>query len=85
MKPNLVPDCDVHGSPMERHGALTRNRLEEAQTRDVEVWRCQTSSCDRYFYEDVGYQTLKGAVATDEPSPACERHGTKMVVQSCLS
>jgi hypothetical protein len=84
-KSNLVPDCDVHGSRMKKWTASTHNSLEEAQARDVEVWGCETSSCDRYFYENVGYQTFKGAVGTGEPSPTCERHGTRMVVQSCLS
>lgn len=84
-KPNLVPECDVHGSRMTRWVASTRNSLEEAQGREVEVWRCPTPSCDRYYYENVAYQTSKGAVGTDEPSPLCECHGTKMVVQSRLS
>ena len=79
-KPDLIPDCDVHGTPLtktEYPGA------EMGQQEDViEVWRCTRAGCRRLFYGDSGYGSLGGAAGAEEVKPQCPKHGAFLVVQA---
>ena len=79
-KPNLVPDCDIHGEPMYREECRA-SALGLDGSRDLHIWRCGREGCGRFFYGTVGYryrnQTAGGATRT----PRCPREGAYLVVK----
>ena len=77
-KPDLVPDCDVHGQPMYRD-ECPAGALGLPGTRDVIVWRCAHPGCARYFEGAVGYRRC--AHPDGSPTPRCARDRAFLVVQ----
>jgi hypothetical protein len=82
-KPDLVPDCDIHGEPMYRDECPARAfGLEEP--RDLIVWRCAREGCGRYFQGILGYCYRASAAEACPPTPRCHREGAFLVVQRAL-
>jgi hypothetical protein len=80
-KPDLVPDCDVHGAPMcrvECSGAALG-----LGPRDIYIWRCPEQGCNRYFYGSSGYGHV-GCLHDPNLAPQCMREGAYLVVQRRL-
>lgn len=80
-KPELVPDCDVHGERMFR-AECSPAALGLPGRRDVIVWRCAHEGCGRYFEGSVGYRDH--LVASLAPTPRCVREGAFLVVQRTM-
>lgn len=79
-KPDLIPDCDVHGTPMYRDQCRGWE-LGLKDGRDVVVWRCAESGCHRYFLGTLGYRSCDPIGDQGEPTPRCAREGAFLVVQ----
>jgi ClpX C4-type zinc finger len=82
-KPDLVPDCDVHGEPMYRDESPAC-ALGLKGNRDVIVWRCACEGCGRYFHGTVGYRDRPRSSAPVTPTPHCEHEAAFLVVQRGL-
>jgi hypothetical protein len=82
-KPDLVPDCDVHGEPMCRDEPPA-SALGFKGDRDVIVWRCAREGCRRYFHGTVGYRYSPRPPAPVAPTPHCEHEAAFLVVQRAL-
>jgi hypothetical protein len=82
-KPELVPDCDVHGEPMYRDESPAF-ALGLKGNRDVIVWRCAREGCGRYFHGTVGYRYCPRPSAPATPTPHCEHESAFLVVQRAL-
>jgi len=82
-KPDLIPDCDVHGEPMFRD-ELPASELGLEGHRDVVFWRCLNKGCGRYFHGTVGYRDFPAAVSKRNPTVHCEREGAFLIVQRDL-
>jgi len=82
-KPDLIPDCDVHGEPMVRD-ELPASALGLEGRRDVVFWRCDHNGCGRYFHGTVGYRDFPAALGNRIPTLRCEREGAFLIVQSNL-
>jgi len=82
-KPDLVPDCDVHGEPMYRDESPA-SALGLKGNRDVIVWRCARKECERYFHGTVGYRYCPRSSAPVTPTPHCEHEKAFLVVQRAL-
>lgn len=82
-KPDLVPDCDVHGEPMYRDESPAC-ALGLKGNRDVIVWRCAREGCGRYFHGTVGYRDCPWPSAAVTPTPHCEHEAAFLVVQRAL-
>src|SRR5438046_1208279 len=82
-KPELVPDCDVHGEPMYRDESPAF-ALGLKGNRDVVVWRCGRERCGRYFHGTVGYRYCPRPSAPATPTPHCEHESAFLVVQRAL-
>jgi ClpX C4-type zinc finger len=82
-KPDLVPDCDVHGEPMYRDESPA-SALGLKGNRDVIVWRCAREGCGRYFHGTVGYRYCPRPSALVTPTPHCEHEAAFLVVQRAL-
>ncbi len=78
-KPDLVPDCDLHGEPMYRD-ELPAGELGLAGSRDVIVWRCRCAGCRRYFEGGTGYRDAPRGGETDS-TPQCPNEGAFLVAQ----
>ena len=82
-KPDLVPDCDVHGRAMRREewpaAALGMNG-----NRDVLAWCCTLDGCGRFFHGAVGYQYRPPRAQEGLPTPRCDREGAFLVAQRDL-
>ncbi|PWT97832.1 MAG: hypothetical protein C5B51_30455, partial [Terriglobia bacterium] len=80
-KPDLVPECDLHGERMNRaeYPAAT---LGLEGRRDVHVWRCTHEGCHRFFYGTLGYRTRLAENGCT--TPQCPREGAFLVVQGDL-
>jgi hypothetical protein len=79
-KPDLIPDCDVHGTPMYRDQCRGWE-LGLTDGRDVVVWRCSHHDCGRYFLGTLGYCSCIPADDQAPPTPRCAREGAFLVVQ----
>jgi len=82
-KPDLIPDCDVHGAPMYRDECRAC-ALGLDDSRDVVVWRCAKKGCSRYFLGTVGYRSCVAAEDCAAPTRRCTREGAFLVVQRAL-
>jgi len=82
-KPDLVPDCDVHGEPMYRDESPAF-ALGLKGNRDVIVWRCAREGCGRYFHGTVGYRYCPRPSPPVIPTPHCEHESAFLVVQRAL-
>ena len=82
-KPDLVPDCDIHGEPMFRH-EVPASALGLEERRDIIVWRCEHGGCRRYFYGTVGYRECPELAAPKTSTPRCSDEGAYMVAQRPL-
>lgn len=82
-KPDLVPDCDVHGEPMYRDESPA-SALGLKGNRDVIVWRCAREGCGRYFHGTVGYRYCPRPSAPVTPTPHCEHEAAFLVAQRAL-
>ena len=82
-RPDLVPDCDVHGEPMYRDESPA-TALGLRGNRDVIVWRCAHEGCGRYFHGTVGYRYCPPSSVPASPTPHCERESAFLVVQRTL-
>jgi hypothetical protein len=83
-KPDLAPDCDVHGEAMVRdeRPALT---LGLEGYRDELFWRCARDGCHRYFHGSLGYRDLSQVESNaDNSTMRCERDGAFLVVQKVI-
>lgn len=78
-KPDLVPDCDVHGKPMCR--VQSSGSALGLGHRDIYVWRCAQQGCSRYFYGTVGYGPSDHE---DNKALRCLREGAYLVAQRDL-
>ena len=74
-KPDLVPDCDVHGEPMYRDECAA-SALGLKGDREEVVWRCPHEECGRYFHGTVGYRSHVTIASRAIPTPRCERGGS---------
>lgn len=83
-KPDLVPDCDVHGEPMYRD-ELPASELGLEGSRDVIVWRCGCHGCRRYFEGGVGYRDTNSGRGRVESTPRCANDRAFLVVQRTLN
>ena len=81
-KPDLMPDCDIHGEPMYRD-ECPAHMLGLKGSRDLIIWRCSHTGCGRFFYGTVGYRSI-GPVADVEPTPQCDQERAFLVVQRDL-
>lgn len=81
-KPELVPDCDVHGESMYRDECRASDLGLEG-SRDIIVWRCAHPGCTRYFEGAVGYRNLASRASV--MTPRCAREGAFLVTQRALS
>ena len=79
-KPNLVPDCDVHGEPMFRD-EYPASALGLEGRRDIIIWRCTREGCGRYFYGTVGYRDCPDIARTRTTTVRCREDGAYLVVQ----
>jgi hypothetical protein len=82
-KPDLVPDCDVHGEPMYRDESPA-SALGLKGNRDVIAWHCVHEGCGRYFHGTVGYRYCPRSTAPVTPTPHCEHESAFLVVQRAL-
>ena len=82
-KPDLTPDCDVHGEPMYKTECWAPALGMEKQT-DVTIWSCSHRGCQRYFHGKVGYRNLDGPKNAGSPTPQCSHEGAYLVVQRAL-
>ena len=82
-KPDLVPDCDVHGEPIYRDECAA-SALGLKGDREEVVWRCPYEECGRYFHGTVGYRSHVTIASRAIPTPRCEREGAFLVVQHTL-
>jgi len=82
-KPDLVPDCDVHGEPMYRDECAA-SAVGLKGDREEVVWRCPHEECGRYFHGTVGYRSHVAIASRAIPTPRCEREGAFLVVQHTL-
>jgi hypothetical protein len=82
-KPDLVPDCDVHGEPMYRDECAA-SVLGLEGSRDVIVWRCCHQGCGRYFHGTAGYRNCPPAADNGILTPRCAREGAFLIVQRTL-
>jgi hypothetical protein len=82
-KPDLIPDCDIHGEPMYRDECPAR-ALGLTGGRDLIVWRCCRHGCGRYFLGTVGYAHATPLACPVVPTPRCEREGAFLIVQRTL-
>jgi hypothetical protein len=80
-KPDLVPDCDVHGAPMCR--VECSGAAFGLGPRDMCIWRCTERDCDRYFYGSIGYRSSEGR-CDPTSAPHCRLEGAYLVVQQRL-
>ena len=66
-KPDLVPDCDVHGEPMylDEYRAFA---MGLKGNRDVIVCRCTREGCGRYLHGTVVYGSFPLSTALVIPS-----------------
>jgi hypothetical protein len=81
-KPELVPDCDIHGEPMSR-GECPASELGLRGSRDMIVWRCGHAGCKRYFEGAVGYRDCSADGGEVAP-PRCPREGAFLVLQRAM-
>ena len=79
-KPDLVPDCDVHGAPMFLD-ECSPSTLGLEGSHDLIVWRCAHPGCGRYFYGTLGYRYSPPFTRTAAGTPRCKREGAFLVVQ----
>lgn len=79
-KPDLIPDCDVHGAPMYRDQCRGWE-LGLRDNRDVVVWRCAHQGCGRFFLGTLGYRSCCPGEDQTLPTPRCAREGAFLVVQ----
>ncbi|HLK47331.1 MAG TPA: hypothetical protein VKT49_04300 [Bryobacteraceae bacterium] len=79
-KPDLVPDCDVHGKPMYRD-ERPASELGLAGSRDVIVWRCCCEGCRRYFEGATGYRDARPSGVEADLTPRCPNDGAFLVAQ----
>ena len=79
-KPDLVPDCDVHGVSMSLD-ECPASALGLEGRRDIIVWRCVHPGCGRFFYGTVGYRYTPGFAGPETPTPRCKREGAFLVAQ----
>ena len=82
-KPELIPDCDIHGEAMHRDERPARE-LGLAGSRDVIVWCCAVAGCRRYFEGSVGYRDVPLPGSERHPTPQCRQEGAFLVVQRNL-
>jgi len=82
-KPDLIPDCDVHGEPMVQD-ECPASLLGLEGSRDLLIWRCTRSGCGRYFHGTVGYRDAGSSAVVNTGAPKCAREGAFLVVQGAL-
>jgi hypothetical protein len=82
-KPDLMPDCDIHGEPMYRDECPAQ-LLGLEGSRDLIIWRCSRTGCGRYFYGTVGYRSIGPATDPKPPTPQCDQERAFLVVQRDL-
>lgn len=73
-KPDLIPDCDIHGEPMYRD-ECPASALGLEGHRDLIVWRCAHKGCGRYFYGTVGYRYCMQMAGARGSTPQCPQEG----------
>jgi len=82
-KPDLTPDCDVHGEPMCKID-YPSSALGMVKRTDITIWLCSHHGCQRYFYGTVGYRYLNLPKRAGAPTPQCSNEGAYLVVQRAL-
>lgn len=82
-KPDLTPDCDVHGEPMYKT-ECPASVLGMAKRTDITIWSCSRRGCQRYFHGTQGYRYLDLPKGEDAPTPRCANEGAYLVVQRAL-
>jgi hypothetical protein len=79
-KPDLVPDCDIHGEPMRRE-ECPPHAVGIDEHRDLVLWVCTRVGCGRFFHGTVGYRYRNPIAETRPPTPRCQGEGAFLVVQ----
>jgi hypothetical protein len=82
-KPDLTPDCDVHGEPMYKT-ECPASVLGMDKRTDITFWSCSHRGCSRYFHGTLGYRYLDLPKGAGSQTPRCSNEGAYMVVQRAL-